>query len=111
MSIAKDFPFQRPSGLITSSGQVERKNVTGYNLGIDLKSCDNNNNVRSSCRRDGNVKRKKSVSFEEDVVVYLFDQVLSACSLFFVFEMDKKLVHSPTSCCWFLGESHVEASL
>lgn len=32
--------------------------------------------------RDQNVKRRKSVSFDDDVMVYLFDQVPSSCCLF-----------------------------
>ncbi|XP_017273869.1 class A basic helix-loop-helix protein 15 isoform X2 [Kryptolebias marmoratus] len=59
---------------ISSAGEAEREHLPGYGLGSELKSCQNNGNLRHSCRRDGNGKLKKSVSFEEDVVVYLFDQ-------------------------------------
>lgn len=136
MSNLKDFTIQRPSGLMTISSEAERENLTGYNLGSDLKSCQNNN-LRNSRQRDGHEKIKKSVSFEEDVIVYLFDQVLVSCSLFFnvktlrfkryrfiyfilisvvlmgcVANVDNILVcfYLPTVCCWFLGEPHLEAA-
>lgn len=83
MSILKDFTFQRPSGLMTISGEAERDHLTDYKLRSDLKSCHNNNNLRNSCQRDGDEKIKKSVSFEEEVIVHLFDQVLIYCPLFF----------------------------
>lgn len=49
------------------------------NLKSLLKSC----NVPGALfGRDKNVKRRKSVSFDDDVMVYLFDQVPFSCCLF-----------------------------
>lgn len=72
------------------------KNSTGHSPNNknsnrnELAIIDNFNNIKSplkSCEiydapgvlsgRDDNVKRRKSVSFDDDVLVYLFDQVLS----------------------------------
>ncbi|XP_039991581.1 uncharacterized protein LOC120794516 [Xiphias gladius] len=39
-----------------------------------LKSCQNYNHTGESSGRDRNVKMRKRVSFDDDVVVYLFDQ-------------------------------------
>lgn len=44
-----------------------------------LKSCQNCNNPGASSERDRNVKMRKSVSFDNDVIVYMFDQVLISC--------------------------------
>lgn len=41
-----------------------------------LKSCQNCNNPGVSSERNRNVKTSKSVSFDDDVTVYMFDQVL-----------------------------------
>lgn len=44
-----------------------------------VKSC---SDPGASFGRDKMVKQRKSVSFDEDVMVYLFDQVLFLCCLF-----------------------------
>lgn len=41
-----------------------------------LKSCQKCNNLGVSSGRDRNVKMSRSVSFDEEVIVYMFDQVL-----------------------------------
>lgn len=46
-----------------------------------LKSCQIYDAPGVSCGRDKRVKKRKSVSFDDDVLVYLFDQVLFSCCL------------------------------
>ncbi|XP_047465063.1 class A basic helix-loop-helix protein 15 isoform X1 [Mugil cephalus] len=55
-------------------GNVIKDNLNTCSLRSLLKSSQNNNHPGGLSRRDGSVKMKKSVSFDEDVTVYLFDQ-------------------------------------
>uniref|UniRef100_A0A1A8LVM2 Uncharacterized protein n=1 Tax=Nothobranchius pienaari TaxID=704102 RepID=A0A1A8LVM2_9TELE len=52
---------------LDSSGNAERENVTSLSGYLEPDQ-------NKPCSRDLNAKLKKSVSFEEDVTVYLFDQ-------------------------------------
>lgn len=64
-------------------GTAIKDNLNTRNMRSLLKSCQNNNNdPGGSPGRNRNVKMKKSVSFDEDVTVYLFDQVLVSCFTF-----------------------------
>lgn len=61
---------------------VGRDNLNTCNLKGLLKSCQICDAPGVLSGRDKDVKkRKKSVSFDDDVMVYLFDQVLSSCCL------------------------------
>lgn len=78
-----------------NSDKLSHSHNTSYNskdLHHELVSRDNLCNTKSLLKpcitpgalfgRDQNGKRRKSVSFDDDVMVYLFDQVLSSCCLF-----------------------------
>lgn len=69
----------------TNSENDQRENVDGDNLNTANQrrlptSSQNYNHPGESCGRDRKVKIRKSVSFDDDVIVYLFDQVLISCS-------------------------------
>ncbi len=68
----------------SESNQHELATVDNFNTCNPkslLKSCQIFNAPGISSGRNKNVKKRKSVSFYEDVVVYLFDQVLLSCCL------------------------------
>ncbi|XP_067431563.1 class A basic helix-loop-helix protein 15 isoform X2 [Thunnus thynnus] len=56
------------------SEMVVRDNLNTCKLKSLLKSCQNYNHPGKSSGMKRNIKKKKTVSFVEDVVVYLFDQ-------------------------------------
>ncbi|KAL3967490.1 calcium binding protein 39 [Sarotherodon galilaeus] len=63
----------------TNSENDQRENVDGDNLNTANHrrlpaSSQNYNHPGESCERDRKVKIRKSVSFDDDVIVYLFDQ-------------------------------------
>lgn len=94
----------KPSIIQKSLSPITEDDANGnvINLQSHLQMCRNSNDPGESAGQDGNGKRKKSVSFDEDVTVYLFDQVsLSFCSLksltgishFFNFFWRKRIKH------------------
>ncbi|XP_038592304.1 class A basic helix-loop-helix protein 15 isoform X1 [Micropterus salmoides] len=60
---------------------VSRHNLNTCNLKSLLKSCQIYNAPGVLSGRDKNVKKRKTVCFNDDVTLYLFDQVLSSCGL------------------------------
>lgn len=68
----------KPSIIQKSLSPITEDAANGnlINLRSHLQICPNSNDPDESVEQDGNIKRKKSVSFDEDVTVYLFDQVL-----------------------------------
>lgn len=66
----------------TNTEDAETENLNTFNLGSDPEFCQNYNHKRELSGRDGKVKRKKSVSFDEDVMVYLFDKVFKSLFVF-----------------------------
>ncbi|XP_072229063.1 class A basic helix-loop-helix protein 15 isoform X2 [Leuresthes tenuis] len=73
VSTIKHSTTQRPFESIPSSEDVGSETSNTQNLGNHLKSRQNNN-PKEALGKEGNVKIRKSVSFDEDVLVYLFDQ-------------------------------------
>ncbi|XP_069547451.1 class A basic helix-loop-helix protein 15 isoform X1 [Brachyistius frenatus] len=68
---------QWPPGPDISSEDNQSKSRDNLNTGSHrspLKSCENHNHPGESSGRDRNRKMRKSVSFDDDVMVYLFDQ-------------------------------------
>ncbi|XP_011486183.1 uncharacterized protein LOC105356519 isoform X1 [Oryzias latipes] len=66
----------KPSIIQKSLSPITEDAANGnlINLRSHLQICPNSNDPDESVEQDGNIKRKKSVSFDEDVTVYLFDQ-------------------------------------
>ncbi|KAM4525260.1 class A basic helix-loop-helix protein 15 isoform 1-T1 [Odontesthes bonariensis] len=92
MSIIKHTTTQRPFESIPSSEDVGSETSNTQNLGNHLKS-HQNNNPKEALGKDGNVKMRKSVSFDEDVLVYLFDQESPTVELH-----SEHCILSPCSC-------------
>ncbi|XP_069012065.1 class A basic helix-loop-helix protein 15 isoform X2 [Embiotoca jacksoni] len=66
-----------PPGPDISSEDNQSESRDNLNTGSHrspLKSCENHNHPGESSGRDRNRKMRKSVSFDDDVMVYLFDQ-------------------------------------
>ncbi|XP_015256728.1 PREDICTED: class A basic helix-loop-helix protein 15 isoform X1 [Cyprinodon variegatus] len=74
MSIRKHSNAQQYFCLISSCEDVDRNNIMAYNPESHQKSLRNEEHPQRPCRGNKAEKMKKSVSFEEDVVVHLFDQ-------------------------------------
>lgn len=75
------FPLPcEPSNDDSQDSQTEMVVADSFHMGklkSLFKSCQNCNNPGVSSERDRNVKMSKSVSFDDDVIVYMFNQVLS----------------------------------
>lgn len=68
------------NAMCTSSSEDDHKMIRDYlntqtPKGL-LRSCQNNNYPGGPSRGDANVKIRKSVSFDDEVMVFLFDQVM-----------------------------------
>ncbi|MED6271908.1 hypothetical protein CHARACLAT_024995, partial [Characodon lateralis] len=80
MSVIKHGSAQRSSCLVTSCEDTDRDYLSTCKPKSHQKSSRNDEHPRRPWRRDETetmkmkMKMKKSVSFEEDVIVYLFDQ-------------------------------------
>ncbi|XP_041830328.1 class A basic helix-loop-helix protein 15 isoform X2 [Melanotaenia boesemani] len=74
MPITEDTTAQRPPSHTINSEDAERENSHTCSLGRHLKSYQNYNYLKEASGRVKSIKMKKSVSFDEDVMVYLFDQ-------------------------------------
>lgn len=80
-NVSSDSTAHSPSDPNNNYEDDQNETVTGDNFNLHarkslLKSCQNNNCPADSSRRDRNLR--KSVSFDDDVTVYLFDQVLNS---------------------------------
>ncbi|KAM6897207.1 uncharacterized protein FYW49_018603 [Xenentodon cancila] len=73
-SVMKHSAVQIPSSPTISAEDADTESLNTRSLGNDLKFSQNYNCPNESRGRRRNVKRKKSVSFDEDVMVYLFDK-------------------------------------
>ncbi|XP_024141517.2 class A basic helix-loop-helix protein 15 isoform X1 [Oryzias melastigma] len=73
----------KPSIIQKSLSPITEDDANGnvINLQSHLQMCRNSNDPGESAGQDGNGKRKKSVSFDEDVTVYLFDQEIPTVEL------------------------------
>lgn len=78
MSAVKHDNAQRSFCLETSGEDEDRDSLRTWNPEIHQKTRQNDNHSQRPWRRSKSekMKIKKSVSFEEDVIVYLFDQVM-----------------------------------
>lgn len=83
MSAVKHDNAQRSFCLKTGSEDIDRNSFRTWNPEIHQKTRQNDDHSQRPGRRSKSekMKIKKSVSFEEDVIVYLFDQVMIDPSL------------------------------
>lgn len=65
------------------SEMVVRDNLNTCSLKSLLKSCQNYSHSEESSGKKRNIKKKKTVSFVDDVMVFLFDQVMFSCFYYF----------------------------
>lgn len=79
-SDVKNWP-QDPNNNNDQHEPVSRDSLNTRSLRGLLKSCQICDAAGVLSGRDKRVKKRKSVSFDDDVTVYLFDQVLSSCCL------------------------------